>query len=62
MPGGRPGSERACFAPSWGEAGSFMACTDSRRPWDRPWAVMVALSAVVVTSAPLGVYSLDSQR
>ncbi len=50
IPGGRPGRERLC--PS-GFAASFIACTGSSRPWERSWAVMVALSAVVVTSAPL---------
>ena len=50
MPGGRPGRER--LGPSWFVA-SFIACTGSSRPWERSWAVMVALSAVVVTSAPL---------
>jgi hypothetical protein len=50
MPGGRPG--RARLGPSWFGT-SFIACTGSSRPWERSWAVMVALSAVVVTSAPL---------
>lgn len=54
MPGGRPGSARVGrvgSAPS--VADSFTACTGSNRPWGRSWAVMMALSAVVVTSAPL---------
>ncbi|MDQ0937775.1 hypothetical protein QFZ49_007750 [Streptomyces turgidiscabies] len=50
IPGGRPGRDRLC--PS-GFVASFIACTGSSRPWERSWAVMVALSAVVVTSAPL---------
>ncbi len=51
MPGGRPG--RDLFGPS-GCGTSAMACTGSSRPWERSWAVMAALSAVVVTSsAPL---------
>ncbi|GHB22427.1 hypothetical protein GCM10010392_58340 [Streptomyces clavifer] len=57
IPGGRPGKERAGRAGSWpcvSETESFMACTGSSRLWERwSWAVMVALSAVVVTSAPL---------
>jgi len=50
IPGGRPGRDRLC--PS-GFVASFIECTGSSRPWERSWAVMVALSAVVVTSAPL---------
>ncbi|GGV92251.1 hypothetical protein GCM10015535_52930 [Streptomyces gelaticus] len=56
IPGGRPGKERAGRAgsgPSMFVTESFMACTGSKRLWERSWAVMVALSAVVVTSAPL---------
>ena len=53
MPGGRPGRERAGLRrpPPWFVTASFMACTGSSRLWERSWAVMVALSAVVVTSA-----------
>ncbi len=50
IPGGRPGRDR--LGPS-GFVASFIACTGSSRLWERSWAVMVALSAVVVTSAPL---------
>ncbi|GFN07724.1 hypothetical protein GCM10010298_64950 [Streptomyces microflavus] len=57
IPGGLPGKERpgrAGSGPSVFVTESFMACTGSSRLWER-WsrAVMVALSAVVVTSAPL---------
>ena len=64
IPGGRPGSERVgCWLrPSGFVAASFMACTGSSRLWERFWAVMVALSAVVVTSAPLEWFSLAGQR
>lgn len=57
IPGGRPGNERAGRVgsdPSVFVPESFIACTGSSRLWERwSWAVMVALSAVVVTSAPL---------
>ncbi|GGZ46209.1 hypothetical protein GCM10010387_45730 [Streptomyces inusitatus] len=56
IPGGRPGRERAALegsAPSGLVAASVMACIGSNRFWERSWAVMAALSAVVVTSAPL---------
>jgi hypothetical protein len=49
MPGGRPGRERLCAS---GFVASFIACTGSMRPWERSWAVMAALSAVVVTVGP----------
>ncbi len=62
MPGGRPGSERAGFWPSVFMAASFIGCAWSSRFWERSWAVMVALSAVVVTSAPLEMFSLAGQR
>lgn len=59
IPGGRPGSERAGregTEPS-GSVVSFIACTGSSRFWERSWAVMMASSAVVVTSAPLEKFS-----
>ncbi|GAA2325672.1 hypothetical protein Scani_04220 [Streptomyces caniferus] len=66
IPGGRPGSERAGFGSSESDVASSIggrcACCGSNRLWEWLCAVMVALSAVVVTSAPLEMFSLVSQR
>ncbi|PNG92454.1 hypothetical protein SMF913_27919 [Streptomyces malaysiensis] len=56
------------FCPSGFVASSFIgwvwfiACVCSSRLWERSWAVIVALSAVVVTTAPLEMFSLVGQR